>query len=109
MCLLPVRPEEGWFPVHSADERTDLFPAPGPLTVKDPADVVGADELSGSHREAERGGTGRALVWVSQHAATRVHHVAEAVVATTQNETMPPHLQEHLVAAVAHWCGRRAE
>ncbi|MCT9139454.1 ANTAR domain-containing protein [Streptomyces violarus] len=49
------------------------------------------------------------LVRVSQHSNTKVHDVAEAVVATTQQVPMPAHLQEQLAAAVAHWRARQAE
>ncbi|GAA2605263.1 hypothetical protein GCM10010304_63930 [Streptomyces roseoviolaceus] len=49
------------------------------------------------------------LVWVSQHSNTKLHDVAEAVVATTQQEPMPAHLQEHLTTAVAQWRARRTE
>jgi hypothetical protein len=49
------------------------------------------------------------LVWVSQHSNTKVHDVAEAVVATMRKEPMPTHLQEHLTTAVAQWRARRTE
>jgi hypothetical protein len=49
------------------------------------------------------------LVRVSQHSNTKLHDVAEAVVAATQNRPMPTFLQDHLAAAVAAWRARRAE
>ncbi|WP_369275816.1 ANTAR domain-containing protein [Streptomyces sp. R11] len=48
------------------------------------------------------------LVRVSQHSNTKLHDVAEAVVAATQHKPMPAHLQDHLAAAVAAWRARRA-
>ncbi|MCZ4608083.1 ANTAR domain-containing protein [Streptomyces chartreusis] len=50
----------------------------------------------------------RMLVRVSQHSNTKLHDVAEAVVAATQHKPMPAHLQDHLAAAVAVWRARRA-
>ncbi|MGW6009158.1 ANTAR domain-containing protein [Streptomyces sp. NPDC055210] len=41
------------------------------------------------------------LVAVSQHANTKLHDVAEAVVTSVQGEPLPEHLQNHLAAAVA--------
>lgn len=49
------------------------------------------------------------LVRVSQHSNTKLHDVAEAVVATTQQVPMSADLQEHLAAAVAVWRTRRGE
>ncbi|WP_328493416.1 ANTAR domain-containing protein [Streptomyces sp. NBC_00414] len=50
----------------------------------------------------------RILVWVSQHSNTKVHDVAEALLATTRNEPMPPHLEKHLPAALEQWRALRA-
>ncbi|MEU0221279.1 ANTAR domain-containing protein [Streptomyces sp. NPDC006265] len=41
------------------------------------------------------------LVTVSQHTNIKVHAIAEAVIATTQQQPMPDHLQKQLTAAVA--------
>ncbi|MFJ1974120.1 ANTAR domain-containing protein [Streptomyces sp. NPDC087903] len=41
------------------------------------------------------------LVTVSQNANTKVHDIAEAVIATTQRQPMPEHLQKQLAAAVS--------
>ncbi|MFF4361026.1 ANTAR domain-containing protein [Streptomyces sp. NPDC001604] len=49
------------------------------------------------------------LVRVSQHSNTKLHDVAEAVVAVTQQVPMPADLQDHLAAAVAVWRARRAD
>ncbi|GGX89634.1 ANTAR domain-containing protein [Streptomyces minutiscleroticus] len=48
------------------------------------------------------------LVRVSQNSNTKLHDVAEAVVATTQQKPMPARLQDHLSAAVAEWRAREA-
>ncbi|MFF7769083.1 ANTAR domain-containing protein [Streptomyces massasporeus] len=47
------------------------------------------------------------LVWVSQHSNIKLHDVAEAVVAATQQEPMPARLQERLAEAVRQWHARR--
>lgn len=49
------------------------------------------------------------LVWVSQHANVKLHDVAESVVATTRQESMPAHLQKHLTTAVTLLRSRRTE
>ncbi|MEU9158496.1 ANTAR domain-containing protein [Streptomyces sp. NPDC048417] len=46
------------------------------------------------------------LATVSQHTNIKVHDVAEAVMATTQQQPMPEHLQKQLTAAVAAWRAR---
>ncbi|MCX4237008.1 MULTISPECIES: ANTAR domain-containing protein [Streptomyces] len=47
------------------------------------------------------------LVWVSQHSNTKVHDVAKALIATTQNEPLPAHIEEHLPAARVRWQASR--
>ncbi|MFD0304093.1 ANTAR domain-containing protein [Streptomyces sp. NPDC127119] len=47
------------------------------------------------------------LVHVSQHSNTKVHDVAKALIATTQNEPLPAHIEEHLPAALARWRASR--
>ncbi|WP_404189804.1 ANTAR domain-containing protein [Streptomyces tauricus] len=49
----------------------------------------------------------RILVHVSQHSNTKVHDVAKALVATTQKEPLPAHIEEHLPAALAQWRASR--
>ena len=49
------------------------------------------------------------LVRVSQNTNTKLHDVAEAVVATTQQQSMPADWQEKLAAAVAEWRTHKSE
>ncbi|MEU9919242.1 ANTAR domain-containing protein [Streptomyces sp. NPDC051001] len=49
------------------------------------------------------------LVRVSQYANTKLYDVARAVVAATQHQPVPVHLQDHLAAAATAWRARRAD
>ncbi|MEU9057195.1 ANTAR domain-containing protein [Streptomyces sp. NPDC048384] len=48
------------------------------------------------------------LVRASQHANTKLHDVAEAEVATTQQTPMPADLQDHLALILTIWRAHRA-
>ncbi|MFD6289085.1 ANTAR domain-containing protein [Streptomyces sp. NPDC060205] len=47
------------------------------------------------------------LVHVSQHSNIKVHDVAKALIATTQNEPLPAPIEEHLLQALARWRSSR--
>ncbi|MFG2637961.1 ANTAR domain-containing protein [Streptomyces sp. NPDC048362] len=49
------------------------------------------------------------LATVSQNTNTKVHDIAQAVIATTQQQPMPEHLQKPLAAAVAARRARRGD
>ncbi|MFD3843452.1 ANTAR domain-containing protein [Streptomyces sp. NPDC058642] len=48
------------------------------------------------------------LVRASQHANTKLHDIAQAIVATTQQVPPPADLQDHLAEAVEVWHAQRA-